>query len=91
MQELLGHRNVSTTQKYIGVNYATARETVEAIALALSSERDRTDLLSRSFRFLGGELKATADETLFLELALRGYDLSKLREDEPTPQIVKIV
>ena len=89
VQELLGHRNVSTTQKYIGVNYATARETVEAIAL--SSERDRTDLLSRSFRFLGGELKGTADETLFLELALRGYDLSKLREDEPTPQIVKIV
>ena len=33
VQELLGHRNVSTTQKYIGVNYATARETVEAIAL----------------------------------------------------------
>ena len=60
-------------------------------AKASSSERDRTDLLSRSFRFLGGELKATADETLFLELALRGYDLSKLREDEPTPQIVKIV
>ena len=23
VQELLGHRNVSTTQKYIGVNYAT--------------------------------------------------------------------
>ena len=90
VQELLGHRNVSTTQKYIGVNYATARETVEA--MALGSERDRTDLLSRSFRFLGGELKATvSDETLFLELALRGYDLSKLREDEPTPQIVKIV
>ena len=90
VQELLGHRNVSTTQKYIGVNYATAREMVEA--MALGSERDRTDLLSRSFRFLGGELKATvSDETLFLELALRGYDLSKLREDEPTPQIVKIV
>ena len=93
VQELLGHRNVSTTQKYIGVNYATAREAVEAMALeakASSSERDRTDLLSRSFRFLGGELKGTADETLFLELALRGYDLSKLREDEPTPEIIKI-
>ena len=45
-----------------------------------------------------GELKNTADETLFLELALRGYDLSRLREDtEPesppveTAQIVKIV
>ena len=33
VQELLGHRNVATTQKYIGVNYATARETVEAIAI----------------------------------------------------------
>ena len=93
VQELLGHRNVSTTQKYIGVNYATARETVEAIALEAktsSSERDGSDLLSRSFRFLGAELKETADETLFLELALRGYDLSKLREDEPTSEIIKI-
>ena len=47
VQELLGHRNVSTTQKYIGVNYATARETVEAVALGTKtapSERDRTDL-----------------------------------------------
>ena len=95
VQELLGHRNVSTTQKYIGVNYATARETVEAIALeakTVSSERDRTDLLSRSFRFLGGELKGTADETLFLELALRGYDLSKLRDpaNETTTEIIKL-
>ena len=90
VQELLGHRNVSTTQKYIGVNYATARETVEA--MALGSERDRTDLLSRSFRFLGGELKGTADETLFLELALRGYDLSKLRDpaNETTAEIIKL-
>lgn len=95
VQELLGHRNVSTTQKYIGVNYATARETVEAIALQAknkTSERDRTDLSSRSFRFLGGELKGTADETLFLELALRGYDLSKLRnpDNETTADIIKI-
>ena len=47
VQELLGHRNVSTTQNYIGVNYATVRETVEAIALEAktsSSEPDRTDL-----------------------------------------------
>jgi integrase/recombinase XerD len=93
VQELLGHRNVSTTQKYIGVNYATAREAVETMAVATEArhaERDRTDLLSRSFRFLGGELKATADETLFLELALRGYDLSKLRDNETTANIVKI-
>ena len=88
VQELLGHKNVSTTQKYIGVNYATAREAVET--MALGAERDRTDLLSGSFRFLGGELKGTADETLFLELALRGYDLSKLRDEKTTAEIIKI-
>ena len=31
-----------------------------------------------------------ADKTLFLELAQRGYDLSRLREDETTGEIVKI-
>ena len=103
VQELLGHANVSTTQKYIGVNYATARETVEAMALGkvgtdasdtsvpTFAEPDRTALLSGSFRFLGGELKKTAAETLFLELALRGYDLSSLRDNgETTTEIVKI-
>ena len=48
------------------------------------------DLLSPSFWFLGAELKGTADETLFLEITLRGYDLSKLREEEATAEIVKI-
>ena len=88
MQELLGHRNVSTTQKYLGVNYASAREAVEG--MALGSEPDRTHLLSSSFRFLGGHLKTTADETLFLELALRGYDLSRLRDEPTTGEIIKI-
>ena len=34
VQALLGHRSVATTQKYIGVNYATARQAVEGMALA---------------------------------------------------------
>ena len=38
----------------------------------------------------GSSLKSTADETLSLELALRGYDLSKLRYNETTAEIVKI-
>ena len=76
VQELLGHRNVSTTQKYLGVNYATARQACES--MAVDSQPYRTSLLSKSFQFLGTELKATADATLFLELALRGYDLSEL-------------
>ena len=49
---------------------------------------------SESFTFLGSELKETQDETLFLELQRRGYDLSKLRENDetqpPAGEIVKI-
>lgn len=81
VQELLGHKSVATTQKYLGVNYANARHACER--MALGAERDRTGLLS-------GSLKPIADETLFLELALRGYDLSKLKDDEPT-QTAEIV
>ena len=75
VQELLGHRSVSTTQKYLGVNYATAREFVEAIAIGY--ERGESPLLLSS-------LKTRSDETLFLELALRGYDLSRLCDDDET-------
>ena len=75
VQELLGHKNVSTTQKYLGVNYANARQACERMALL--SERDTRTLLS-------GSLKSEKDETLFLELALRGYDLSKLQEKDDT-------
>ena len=86
VQELLGHKNVATTQKYIGVSYASAREAVDGIALG--HEPYRTLLLSRS-------IKKENDETLFLELALRGYDLSSLRQENTenagTPaEIVKI-
>lgn len=98
VQELLGHRNVATTQKYIGVSYASARQAVEAIALGqvgtdasetsvpTFAEPDRNHLLSRS-------LKNLTDETLCLELALRGYDIATLRTDAARttpPNIVKI-
>ena len=76
VQELLGHKSVSTTQRYLGVDWASAREAVEGMAcghLTLTEERKRQ---SRS-NSIGAELKETTDETLFLELALRGYDLSQ--------------
>ena len=85
VQELLGHKSVSTTQRYLGVDWASAREAVEGMALASDSYR---------ITLLSGSLKKEADETLFLELALRGYDLSSLREntetDETTAEIVNI-
>ena len=34
VQEVLGHKNVATTQAYLGVNYASLKEAVEAIAFS---------------------------------------------------------
>ena len=84
VQEMLGHKSVATTQKYLGVNYANIKEAVEDMAVA-------GDLHISGL--LGSSIKKEADETLFLELALRGYDLSKLKEDQPreyTAEILKI-
>ena len=82
VQELLGHRNISTNQKYLGVNYADAKAAVEAIALI--SESDRMMILSSS-------LKSINDKTLLRELARRGYHLTRPLSDEETEtQIVKI-
>ena len=87
VQEMLGHKSIATTQKYLGVNYASVREALQK--MSLDGELHERNLL-------GSSLKSTKDETLFLELGLRGYDLSRLRDDtEPdTPpteaEIVKI-
>ena len=81
VQELLGHRSVATTQKYLGVNYAEAREAVEGMALV--SEPYRTALLSRS-------LTDIDDETLRRELIKRGYNVSKREVSETTAEIVKM-
>ena len=34
VQEMLGHRNVATTQKYLGVNYASVRQAIEEMAVS---------------------------------------------------------
>ena len=64
------------------MNYASVQEAVED--------------MSREFELqngiLGSVLKKEADETLFLESALRGYDLSKpLRNDDETDTPAEIV
>ena len=97
VQELLGHRSVATTQKYLGVNYADARAAVEGIALGKGGT-DASDTLIPTFAepyrmpLLSGSLKNSTDETLLRELAHRGYDLSSCLEDDRTPaEIVKIL
>ena len=82
VQEMLGHQSVGTTQRYLGVNYANIREAVEAMAVI--NELPKSELL-------GSSLKKEKDETLFLELGLRGYDLSALRSQQDTTKIAEIV
>ena len=81
VQELLGHRNISTTQNYFGVNYADARAAVELIALV--SESDSSDVLSHS-------LTDIDDQTLITELQGRGYNLDIPQENKTTAEIIKI-
>ena len=81
VQELLGHANVATTQKYLGVNYASARQAVEEMAFSVDIHRTH---------LLGNSLKNHLDENLLKELARRGYDLSKLRDEKTTAEIIKI-
>ena len=81
VQELLGHKNIVTTQKYLGVNYADARAAVESIALI--TESDRNDVLYNS-------LSDFDDETLRRELVKRGYNVTRRLSDETTVEIVNI-
>ena len=80
-QEMLGHKSVATTQKYLGVNYANVRDALQRMSL---------DAELHEMGFLGSSIKNTTDETLLLELALRGYDLSRLRDEETAGEVVKI-
>ena len=81
VQELLGHRNISTTQKYLGVNYADAKAAVELIALMTESYRSHV---------LYNSIKDIDDETLQSELEKRGYNITRRPTDETTAEIVKI-
>ena len=81
VQELLGHRSISTTQKYLGVNYADAKAAVELIALM--RESDTRPLLYNSITEID-------DETLQGELEKRGYKVTKRPTDETAAEIVKL-
>ena len=82
VQELLGHKSVSTTQRYLGVNYADARAAVEKMAVEVL-ESYRTAKSSHSVNDFD-------DETLQRELARRGYNVTRQREKQTTAEILKI-
>ena len=68
VKELLGHKNVATTQAYIGVNYVSAQEAVEAMSLEAEDNPRRP-------------LEGTETVDLINELITRGYTVAALDKE----------
>ncbi len=77
VQEMLGHKSVVTTQRYLGVNYASVRDASEAMSIHAE--------LNVSTKTLSSVDDAT-DDVLLIELLRRGYDVARLLEEKDTQQ-----
>ena len=68
VQEMLGHKDIKTTQKYLGVNYVKVRAASEAMVLSpKQNENKQTPSVDEA-----------PDEALFAELMRRGYNISTI-------------
>ena len=77
VQEMLGHKSVMTTQRYLGVNYASVRDASEAMSIHAE--------LNVSTKTLSSVNDASDDE-LLVELLRRGYDVARLLQKDSTEQ-----
>ena len=77
VQEMLGHKSVVTTQRYLGVNYASVRDASEA--MSIHSE------LNVSTKTLSS-VNDAADDELLVELLRRGYDVARLLQKDESEQ-----
>ena len=79
---MLGHKSVMTTQRYLGVNYASVRKASEAMSVLY--EGDISAKTSPS-------LNNASDDALFIELLRRGYDVIELLEKNRSKQPVQTI
>lgn len=70
VQEMLGHKNISTTQEYLGVNYAEVREALELMSVLVAG----TDPKQAT------PVHRASDSDLVAELAKRGYNVTGVRK-----------
>ena len=77
VQEMLGHKSVVTTQRYLGVNYANVRDASEAMSIHSESNRSVQTLSS---------VNDASDDVLLIELLRRGYDVARLLQKDNTGQ-----
>jgi integrase/recombinase XerD len=68
VREMLGHIDVKTTQKYLGVNYSRLRQASEAMSVMSETPKG----------YASTSVESAADEILFGELVRRGYDPGEL-------------
>lgn len=77
VQEMLGHKSVVTTQRYLGVNYASVRDASEAMSIYAELNVSTKTLSS---------VDDASDDVLLIELLRRGYDVARLLEKSNTQQ-----
>ena len=70
VQEMLGHKNVATTQKYLGVNYAEVREALELMSVIVAGTDPRQ----------ATPIHRGSDSDLIAELAKRGYNVTEVKK-----------
>ena len=71
VQEMLGHKNVATTQKYLGVNYAEVREALEAMSVLVGGTEERQ----------ATPIHRATDSDLIAELAKRGFNVTQVAKE----------
>ena len=71
VQEMLGHKNVATTQKYLGVNYAEVREALELMSVLVAGTVPRQ----------ATPVHRASDDALIAELAKRGYNVTTVAKE----------
>ncbi len=77
VQEMLGHKSVVTTQRYLGVNYASVRAASEAMSIHAESNSSAKTLSS---------VNDASDDELLIELLRRGYDVTRLLQKSESEQ-----
>lgn len=70
VREMLGHKNVATTQKYLGVNYAEVREALELMSVIVAGTDPKQST----------PVHRASDNDLIAELAKRGYNVTEVKK-----------
>ena len=81
VQEMLGHKSVVTTQRYLGVNYASVRDASEAMSIHAESNISTKTLSS---------LNDASNDELLVELLRRGYDVARLLQKDASEQSIQL-